>query len=57
MTLQQVDKMADRLADQYGLNQQLTLAWLCDQGIHKLKFSDVTLVPKQIESLIVFART
>lgn len=56
VTLKQIDKMADELAEKYGLSPQLTFAWLGDQKLPFKKFSQVTLSPIQVDKLIAFAR-
>jgi hypothetical protein len=51
MTTRQLDKMADTLAERYGLSYQLTASWLRKQGINKPKLS-----PAQVDDLIRWAR-
>lgn len=56
MTLKQLDKMADELAERHGLSPQLTFAWLGDQKLPFKRFSQVTLAPEQLARLIEFAK-
>lgn len=56
MTLKQITKMAEGLAERHGLSYQLTAAWLHEQGVEHLKLSDVYLSPQKIDDLCTFAK-
>ena len=43
MTRKQIDKLADKLADEYGLSPQLTFGWLLEQ-----KLSSAFLSPSHL---------